>query len=273
MTLLKPRPRVYGSGIAGDPTIVDGTRLKALGAINGREYVEHDGQEYILAGGTVARADFARADTAARYDISSTDEDGRHIAETVYRRLIPMAKGTYQAAAAKAERVTGGLRRKAEHARVLRPVDGLGALPALGPVADRIVPFGPADTGLPAGWREMILHGEGAEADPPYGLPGAVLSRGHAAAHGPEAIIARLQKRGVRLSLSPTKEFLIVEAPGGRLFDAEREAVDKAARLLLAHLTGSPLGCALGHKGEAPPAASIALGGAPICEAHLRGDA
>jgi hypothetical protein len=272
MTLLK-KPRIYGSGIAGDPTFVDGAKLKPLGGINGREYVEHDGREYVLASGTVARDGFTRADTAARYNISSTDEDGRHIADTVFRRLILMPKGAYAAAAAKAERVTGGLRRKAERARALRPVDGLGALAALGPAADRIVPVGPADDSLPAGWREMILHGDGAAVDAPAGLPGAVLSRGHEAAHGPEAIIARLGKRGVRLSLSPTKEFLVVEAPGGRLFDAEREAVDKAARLLLAHLAGSPLGCALGHKGEAPPAVSIALGGAPMCEAHLRGDA
>jgi hypothetical protein len=92
------------------------------------------------------------------------------------------------------------------------------------------------------------------------------------AVRGPEAILARLAAKGATVSLSVDGSALVVESAGGRPHPGVPELVKESAPLLVGHLRGEPLRCTAGkHKGEAPAAVTVVLGGAVACAAHMDG--
>lgn len=82
----------------------------------------------------------------------------------------------------------------------------------------------------------------------------------------PQAQLEELGRRGVSVELSGDREYLLMVAD--RAIPATAVL---GVPLWLAFMRGEPLGCAWPHTGEAPQAATLAVGGAPICIEHLRG--
>src|SRR4029453_1200926 len=97
---------------------------------------------------------------------------------------------------------------------------------------------------------------------------------GRPARGGLAAVSPRLASHGTAVEASADGSTLLVTATALRPTDRETLADPDMRRLLLAHLTGSPLRCSFDHPGEddPPEAATIAVGGAPVCRGHLRGE-
>jgi hypothetical protein len=93
------------------------------------------------------------------------------------------------------------------------------------------------------------------------------------AIRGAKAILAYLEKKGASLVLAPDRASFYVTGPKGKLPPLVRDVVNATAPLLLAHLRGEPLSCALPHTGPAPEAVTLLLGGAPACAACMDGAA
>jgi len=98
-----------------------------------------------------------------------------------------------------------------------------------------------------------------------------IASDGRPAIRGPEAIIAMLERKGIRLQLSGPNSRLEVLSRKGRAVADVRSLVQLAEPLVRAHLLGQPLRCEAGHPpGEAPPAVTLVEPDAmPCCEQHL----
>lgn len=94
---------------------------------------------------------------------------------------------------------------------------------------------------------------------------------GAPAARGAEAIIRMLATKRASVSLSRDGLYFVVTSPGGRAGPGVAELAEAGAALILAHLQGHPLPCAGDHKGVAPEAVTLALGGAPLCSKCVSG--
>ena len=92
---------------------------------------------------------------------------------------------------------------------------------------------------------------------------------------GAEAIIAALRQKGITLALSADGRYVVPASKGGRMFGSDRDLITLTADLLRAHLAGAPLVCQVGphEKGTDATAVSVAVGGCPVCAAHLAGGA
>lgn len=99
---------------------------------------------------------------------------------------------------------------------------------------------------------------------------GLIEVKGRDAIAGPAAIVALLAKRGIELRLSEDGSWMYAVAKRGISQDL-RDLIRDAGPLLHAHLQGDPLPCVLpGHK-DVPLATTLAVGAAPMCQAHADG--
>lgn len=85
--------------------------------------------------------------------------------------------------------------------------------------------------------------------------------------------IAMLQAAGITLALSEDRAYLLVTSAKGLPGESER-MLNLRAPLYRAYLSGEPIRCAWPHpkKDERPAAVTIAVGGSPVCGAHLSGE-
>jgi hypothetical protein len=90
-------------------------------------------------------------------------------------------------------------------------------------------------------------------------------------ARGAQAIIDRLASKGLTVSLSADGQYIVPAARGGRPAAGVVELLTAMAPLILAHLRGGPLLCAVGpHRaGEDPTATSLMVAGCPSCARHM----
>lgn len=116
----------------------------------------------------------------------------------------------------------------------------------------------------------------------PLVAPPALLTLGgRPAIRGGAAIVAWLERRGVRCAMTADAR-LICSTPGGRMPLEVREIVRVADELIKGHLLDRPLPCALSHpptavgKGKAEPlpeaVSVIEPDLVPACAAHLAGE-
>ena len=92
---------------------------------------------------------------------------------------------------------------------------------------------------------------------------------------GPEAILAYLKGRHVELALSADRAHVVPRALSGKLFNIDRDLIERTAPLLVAHLAGAPLVCQVGAhpKDVDATATTLLVGSAPCCAFHLAGGA
>jgi hypothetical protein len=231
--------------------IVDAAQVTSLGHVGTVEYATVKGYgdtEFVLSGRASDPRDFASG--GPRLFVLSkgmvTDErTGRQhpLGTAMYQKAEPVPAGSYAQAAEKAERDA----RRAHRRDDPKVVDMLAALPGLSGSAGAVIRLADADAGSMLSKR-----------------PAAILTPGNAPVRGVGSIVHTLERKGVRLDLADG--YLVATAPGGRLSQGLREAIEAASPLLVAHLQGHPLTCVVSkHKGEAPEAVTLALGGAPWC--------
>jgi hypothetical protein len=125
---------------------------------------------------------------------------------------------------------------------------------------------------LAAPQPEVIVSPTGARVLGPIGpKPNSYIKPPQPAARGAEAILRRLASKGVMVALSADGQYLVPSSPGGRPGPGVIELLTTAAPLLLAHLKGGPLLCAVGphRKGEDPTATTLLVGGCPACPRHV----
>jgi hypothetical protein len=244
---------------------IPASSVRRLGTVGPFEYGEYGGSEYQIgrpAGNVIPLRSGELLASERTPDPVATDAQ-----RLVYRRLTPVAVGTFAALAAKAEAKIAA----AEAARRPRPVDTLSRHPIFAPSSDQIVNLGrlrgfepnpvPGDidvsTSIPTG---------AVKASPSMLIPG------RPAARGPAAILAAVEGQGVRLSLTPSGQ-LLAEGSGGRMSAELATAIEAARPFLLAALTRVVPRCAMGGHaaGEAPPAWTIVETGILACEQHATG--
>lgn len=117
----------------------------------------------------------------------------------------------------------------------------------------------------------------GADDDSPSGIikgtlskqPGLLITDGRARFATIADEIAWLNSAGVALALSPDGAHLLVASQA--LTPERQTMLSVRASLYRAYLAGEPIRCAWPHEGEAPEAVTIAVGNAPVCDAHLQG--
>jgi hypothetical protein len=229
--------------------IVDHGHVHELGDVKGTTFATIDGYpgEFVLSGRAGDPRDYANSGrphlfVATPGMVENTDGRMLPLGEATYRKAEPLPAGSYAQAvelAAKAQRRS--------HRDDPKVVDMLAALPALAGSMGTVIKLADADNGALLSKR-----------------PAAVLTPGNAPVRGVGQIVHTLERRGVKLDLADG--YLVATAPGGRLSPGLREAVEAASPLLIAHLQGHPLTCVVSkHKGEAPEAVTLAIGGAPWC--------
>lgn len=253
MTATKPSLKQRLQSVVTPTTIVPKAETRALGRIGANRWIAARGQEFLVGSRLDAETDprsrggyfLAEPDTV-------TDEtDGReHTVGTIYHRLDAYEPGTYAALLEK------GRSQRRTLARTPRPVDGLRGLDLLAHRAGIILD-------LPRGF-----HPRQGEHDTAAYVP----SKGPV--RGATAIVEAIESKGVRLSVVNGQ--LVAIAPGGRIPSHVAPVLDRAGRMLVAHLNGDGgARCELKHSGKTPPPEAwtcLEPSGLLACEAHASGE-
>lgn len=242
------------------PKPIDRRRLRwsdvqLLGLVDGSEYVRFNGSEYVvdaqpIAAGTKETAaplvdgEIRLQQPAERVDFGTT---------TTYN-LTRRAWRVSPAAFAAAQ--TREARRHRSSPKPHRPVDLIGRLPALSGTAPHVFTIAVPEREPVIGATSARVPGGFVEARPPI--------------TGVAAIVQRLERSGVSLSLTPSGRLLVI-APNGRITDDLLAVVTRCERLIVSSLTGVDVLCELPHDGTRPPADTMLAVDTPACRAHADG--
>ena len=234
--------------------------VEILGVVGTFTYGRYDGTEYLI--GSMSAEDSVRppADDEIRIVSPRTRTDyGTVTAFQEWQRGTPVPPGTYERMAAKA---AGRFRGP----KPPRPIDLVSRLPALRGTPDRVLPARErsASRGAPTFEGESALFGVSSLP------PGGAFVAGTPATAGPAAIIQKLARMGVVLSLTPGGRLLAVTA-GGRLDEDVLVVLLRTERLIIGALTGHPVKCEAPHDGPAPDAWTVAAVDVPLCRGHADG--
>ena len=225
-------------------------QLRSLGIVGGTEYfaIGSSGSEYAVRG-------YATAETPPMEDEVRVAIPARSKSEAPkVLRLRPVPSGTFERKLAYANR---------DRTRPLVATERLANRELSAAKAAQYVDLR-GDAGaddLDGGALRSILS-----PSPQY-----IVSNGRKPIRSIEGAIAFCKRRGVVFGLSRDRQHLLVESTG--LAPSTERIIEAWAPLIRAFLAGEPLLCAFDHgKAKAPAAVSIAVGGAPVCEAHLSGE-
>ena len=256
-----------------DPDVVSRSvsenKVAWLGRVIGFDYGVHAGREYRVDVDPSDPENFSRRpDELWVVRITHETIDGSALERHARHRGQVVPNGTYASLAAKeAEREAA--RTRQAPARLL---DAVSTHPLMARRADGVLPIAdarPADLLDAALWAAP----DEASADLLVSLrskrPTAIPIPGREARRGVEDILAVLRSKGVELALTPTGTMY---AKGERMLNSVRDLIERTAPLLHAHLLGQPMRCELAHKGQAPEAVTLLVGGAAACEQHLTGE-
>ena len=227
---------------ADEPEHVPDRDLTELGTVGGFRYLKHrDGRELIEVG-PVSRSSDLKAGAIVRGPVAGRTSTGERYSRFVRLRAVPV--GTYERRMAHATR---------DRTRPVVHVDALAQLNRRVP-ATPLVLDDPDDGTVTAPIARVLKR---------RGRPVTVGGRDPLASI--ENVIARLTRRGVKLTASPDGAHLLVEAAA--LKGPDRELIVAYRDLLLPYLNGKPATCATyAHlAGKAPVAATLGVGGAPLC--------
>jgi hypothetical protein len=86
----------------------------------------------------------------------------------------------------------------------------------------------------------------------------------------PQGYVEFLEARGLSVMVTAGGK-LLVRSPRDGLTDEEVRLVQFGHRLIVGHLTGSPVRCEADHTGTPPDAVSIAVPDIALCQDHLDG--
>jgi hypothetical protein len=231
--------------------------VEIVGTVGEFTYGRYDGIEYIIEPLDAADSSRPLADGEIRTVEARQRTDYGTVSQyNVWQRGFPVAPGTYEAA------VAAEARRRPRGPKPHRPVDIVGRLPALRGTADFVMPVRERQN------SDLALEAEMATMP---GRPVAGFVPGTpAASDDPAAILARLERRGVNVSVTAGGRLLITSA-GGRIPDDMLDVVIRCERLLVAALSGVPALCELPHAGKAPAATTIVAVGILACRDHAAG--
>ena len=126
-------------------------------------------------------------------------------------------------------------------------------------------PREPVELGKDDGTPEDIIKGSMSR------VPSLIVTNGRPPLRSVADEIALLDRSGVTLALSDDGAHLLATSTKG-LSPLTRAMLDIRTALYVGHLKGEPVCCAWPHpKGETPNAVTYAVGGSPVCAAHLAG--
>jgi len=234
--------------------------VEDLGIVAGWRWVRWQGNEYLLSLTPMAADHVAQPIGRGEIRIATPRERLEYgtpmqYTETVRGEMVP--DGSYAAA------VTRDALSRPRGPKPPRPIDLVSRQVALRGTADRIFPV--ADRKF----SDLNLEAELAT------MPGApiagFLPGTPAASDDPAAIVARLARRGVALSVTPGGRLLAVTS-GGHIPDDLLSVLVGCERLLVAELMETPLLCEAGpHAGPVPKAVTTLAVNVPSCRGHADG--
>jgi hypothetical protein len=236
-----------------DHEVIDEDQLTDVRWVRKAQYARtRDGRELILTSSAtqgVLERDPVPGQVIVTAFLRERGDDGRMTPRHVLIRGRVLPKGSIAAAERAAARTKAP--------PTPRPVDGLAQFRAA--VPRTIVALRPESEDV----NKTILAK----------TPSTLITRGRVDLRSAAEIVAVLRQHGVTLAVSKAGD-LIVEATALRPVDAELLSNVDMRRLLAAWVAGKPLRCAWPHpSGKAPEATTTAVGGAPVCDEHLRGEA